>query len=141
MRKKIPVIAVFAAFCLLSGSALAVTQREFVDLCRTGSAEEVALALQDKGISAASPAANGVTPLMSAAAARGAAASPEKISALLKAGAKVDAADANGRTALMYAAQYGDKPEIINTLLAAGAKRDAKDRRGWSPLRYAAAKS
>ncbi len=130
-----------AALCLLCGVASAMTQKEFIDLCRTGTAEEVALALTDTKLSAVKPVTNGVTPLMNAAAARGDAASAEKIAALLAAGAKVNDADSSGMTALMYAAQFSDRPETVIQLLAAGAQRDAKDRRGWSALSYAAAKN
>ncbi len=141
-RVKIAIVAgILATLCLLCGVASAMTQKEFIDLCRTGSAEEVVLALSDKKISAIRPAGGGITPLMSAAAARGTAASEKKIDALLAAGARVFDADSNGMTALMYAAQFGDRPEMIVQLLKMGAKRDAKDRRGWTALSYAAGKN
>ncbi len=141
-RRKIAIAAgLISALCLLCGVASAMTQKEFIDLCRDGTAEEVVLALTDKKISALRPAGGGVTPLMSAAAARGDAASAKKIDALLAAGARVFDADSNGMTALMYAAQFGDRPEIVVQLLKNGAKRDVKDRRGWSALSYAAGKN
>jgi len=42
---------------------------------------------------------------------------PEVITTLLKAGADVEAQDAGGKTALMYAAQYNQDPEAITVLL------------------------
>ncbi len=140
-RRKIAAAAgILINLCLICGAS-AMTQKEFIDLCRTGTAEEVKLALTDKKLSAEKPGANGVTPLMNAAAARGDAASAAKIDALLASGAKVNAADASGMTPLMYAAQFCNKPEIVVKLLASGAKRDTQDHRGWTALSYAAGKN
>ncbi|WP_302294720.1 ankyrin repeat domain-containing protein [Pyramidobacter piscolens] len=140
MNKAKKFIASLAVFCLSAGGASAMTQREFVDLCRDGSPAEITLALRDEKLSPAR-AAGGVTPLMGAASARGAAASVEKLRLLIDAGAKVNVADGNGMTPLMYAAQFGDSPAVIRFLLSAGASREAKDRRGWTPLAFAAAKN
>ena len=46
----------------------------------------------------------------------------DAVSALLKAGAAVDATDAHGDTALMIAAREG-RPEVLRALLAAGADK------------------
>ncbi len=120
-KKKLYAAALAAALCLTAAVPVAaMTQKEFIDLCRTGSASEVALALSDAKLSAVSH-VGGVTPLMAAASARGEAASVEKLQELIKAGAKVNAADSLGRTPLMYAAQSTDNPEIVHALLAAGA--------------------
>ena len=140
MNKAKKFVASLAVFCLSAGGASAMTQREFVDLCRDGSPAEITLALRDEKLSPAR-AAGGVTPLMGAASARGAAASVEKLRLLIDAGAKVNVADGNGMTPLMYAAQFGDSPAVIRFLLSAGASREAKDRRGWTPLAFAAAKN
>jgi ankyrin repeat protein len=48
------------------------------------------------------------------------ASSPQAVSALVNAGAEVDATDANGTTALMRAA-FNGKVEVVQALLAAGA--------------------
>ncbi|MBR1896297.1 MAG: ankyrin repeat domain-containing protein [Pyramidobacter sp.] len=141
--KKLHAAALAAALCLAASAAGAMTQKEFIELCRTGSASEVALALKDTALSA-ERAVDGVTPLMRAASAAGKTASVEKLQQLIAAGAKVNAADKAGRTPLMYAAEFSDDPEIVRTLLAAGAaiqQKDRERRRGWSALSYAAARN
>ncbi|MCI6260614.1 MAG: ankyrin repeat domain-containing protein [Pyramidobacter sp.] len=133
-------VASLAVLCLSAGGVSAMTQKEFVDLCRDGDPAEITLALRNENLSPVK-AASGVTPLMGAASARGAAASVEKLRLLIDAGAKVNVADGNGMTPLMYAAQFGDSPDVLRFLLSAGANREAKDRRGWTPLAFAAAKN
>ncbi len=80
----------------------------------------------------------GVTLLMSMAAA------PTKqkrayhiLSALLDAGADVNARSRAGRTALMLAVK-ADRMRVIRRLLEAGAEVDARDQDGWTPLILAA---
>lgn len=133
-------VASLAVLCLSAGGVSAMTQKEFVDLCRDGDPAEITLALRNEKLSPVK-AASGVTPLMGAASARGAAASVEKLRLLIDAGAKVNVADGNGMTPLMYAAQFGDSSDVLRFLLSAGANREAKDRRGWTPLAFAAAKN
>ena len=63
---------------------------------------------------------------------------PEKdglatVALVLERGAKVDAMDNRGRTALMTAAELGHAA-IVKQLLAAGAQRSARDREGKSAL-------
>ncbi|MFB9269576.1 ankyrin repeat domain-containing protein [Bradyrhizobium erythrophlei] len=53
----------------------------------------------------------------------------EVVAYLLDAGAKIDAADARGRTALMIAAE-GNHPAIVKALLAHGADPSLKDKAG-----------
>ncbi len=77
---------------------------------------------------------NGMTPLMMAARFGS---SLEVITALLKAGAKVEARSENGTTPLMYAARYNSSPEVITALLKAGADAKAKDEGGETALDYA----
>jgi ankyrin repeat protein len=57
----------------------------------------------------------------------------ESITLLLQAGADVNAADSNGRTALHGAAQKG-YDRIVGFLAGRGARLDVKDRRGLTPL-------
>jgi ankyrin repeat protein len=61
----------------------------------------------------------------------------EVIQALLKSKASVNVKDDDGRTPLMFAAQYG-KNQHFADLLGAGAQVNAKDKDGWTPLMYAA---
>lgn len=59
------------------------------------------------------------------------------VKSALEQGAKVDAADPDGSTALHWAAQRNNE-EIVAALLAAGAKSDAKTRFNMTPLALAA---
>ena len=59
------------------------------------------------------------------------------VRALLAKGADVQARDAAGRTALMYAAENGD-PTTVQALLTNGADVNARDWQGWTALLYAA---
>jgi ankyrin repeat protein len=60
---------------------------------------------------------------------------PEMLSALLKAGAKIEATDGYQRTPLHYAA-LGRRVEAIKVLVAAGANVKAKDKAGRIPMDY-----
>lgn len=51
------------------------------------------------------------------------------VTALLQHGAVADAADSNGRTALMHAAERG-RYDIVRRLLVHGARKELKDRAG-----------
>jgi ankyrin repeat protein len=63
---------------------------------------------------------------------------PQIITALIKAGADVNARDKNEQSLLHYAAEYIQKPEIIIALIEAGADASARDENGQSALHYAA---
>lgn len=81
------------------------------------------------------PAANGKTPLMTAARQGDVAA----VSRLIAAGADVNAANAGGATALMFATLSGD-PLVTSLLVRAGARTDSKAKLGWTALALAAVK-
>ena len=65
---------------------------------------------------------------------------PEQITALIKAGADVNAKDNYAWTPLMYAAM-NPRPEVIAALVKAGADVNAKSKDGETPLMIAAAKN
>jgi len=81
------------------------------------------------------PVGLGWTPLMIAAAER----HPETVSALIRAGANVNATNTLGRTALMFASSKGF-PGIVNDLLTHGADPNIvpNDATGWTALIAAA---
>lgn len=78
------------------------------------------------------------TALMMAAGAAGAGCA-HTVQALLEAGAEIDARNARGGTALMYAVMGGD-PHIVQTLLDRGAKINAAGTNGWTAVMIASAK-
>ena len=61
------------------------------------------------------------------------------VARLISAGADVNAANAGGATALMFAALSGD-PMVTSLLVGAGARTDAKAKLGWTALALAAVK-
>ncbi len=63
---------------------------------------------------------------------------PKQVEMLLQQGIDVKARDANGKTALMYAAERGDK-KSVQLLLKSSAEINAVDANGNSALHYAAA--
>lgn len=79
--------------------------------------------------------ANGRTPLQNAAALD----ETELVKKLLASGARVDMADGDGWTALMYAARFSQKRETASALIKAGASVTAKNRFGANALEIAAA--
>ncbi len=79
----------------------------------------------------------GITPLMNSVKDK----SPAQITALLEAGADVNAQSKDGWTALMIAAEYNPDPKVLTMLIDAGAQVNMRDRLGASALMAAAAKN
>lgn len=101
------------------------------EAARNGAAANIPL-LAAKGLDCSAKDASGAAPLHYAAAVSAAA-----VDALLACKAKVNARDADGRTALTRAAQMG-RADVVKKLLAAGAKVNLKDRLGYTALMWAA---
>jgi len=80
---------------------------------------------------------SGITPLMATAATPDAPIEIGKL--LLQKGARVNAKDWLGWTALMYASYYG-RTELAKMLINKGAEVNAKSNVGWTSLMYAAYK-
>lgn len=111
------------AFCAQFKKARTIGPEEFMFLCKSGSAEEIANALKN-GASAFIAYNDGTTTLMEAA--RGN--SPKAIQVLLGAGVNVNAKNSDGNTALLIAAQSNDDAEVIDVLIEAGAE-DASNKK------------
>lgn len=154
---------------LVPGSEMAAV-KDFLTLCATADAGRIEAALAG-GASVSWRGADGETPLMAAARfnkdPRAAAvllragADPDGqntvgMTALMKAakagsalvadelteaGARVQARDADGRTALMYAAAYSRSGETLDVLLRSGADPLSADRNGMTALMYAVKQS
>lgn len=63
----------------------------------------------------------------------------EEVEELIRKGADVNAKNEEGRTALMYAAEFNKNPEVIKVLLTNGADVNAKDKDGETALMSAVA--
>jgi ankyrin repeat protein len=92
--------------------------------------------LLSRGVDANASNDHGTTPLIASAGAAGHD-SPVFLELLLKAHADINATDADGKTALMAAAQSGHV-ERVRFLLSHGARADARDKKGRTALTYAA---
>ena len=103
------------------------TTQEFIRLARHGSAAEMKKAIEAGASLEAREEQYGGTPLMWAAAQNK---DPGAISALLSAGANVNARDNNEGTALLWAARANRDQEVLSLLIAAGADTNARDRSG-----------
>lgn len=112
----------------------AVEDHEFIELCASGTVQQIQSAIKagcDVNIATDE---NGWTPLIMAASMN-----PDKkvVDALIKAGADVSHKDRDGETALFFAARRSSNPEIIVSLLRAGADPSVKNAKGNLPIEYA----
>lgn len=113
-----------------------MNDEQFWYLCHEGSEAEIIDAIS-KGANVHAAGAlsdglflhEGVTPLMIVR-------TPGAISALVKAGADVNARNRSGQTPLMFTAQFNTNPAVINALIDGGAE-DLTDKDGKTALVHA----
>ena len=109
-----------------------MNSKEFFELCKSGTAWQVKNAIRS-GAKINTKDEQNRTALMVAARWNR---DSEAVSALLDAGADVNAREMLDFTALMYAAGH-NTIEVINILLQAGAEVNAKEKNGTTVLMYA----
>ena len=104
----------------------------FIELCETGSLQQIVDAIED-GANVHARDTRNRTPITTAARNNP---NPAVITTLIKAGADVETED--GRmTPLMWAAWRNPNPEVITALVNAGADVNASQSFGWTPLMHA----
>ncbi|MCR5347791.1 MAG: ankyrin repeat domain-containing protein [Fretibacterium sp.] len=111
----------------------AMSDENFLSLCRGGSLQEIQAALQE-GADVNAKSSDGRTALMIAVQFNQ---NIEVLSLLLKAGADINEKNEKGWTALMLAAAWNPNAEAVSLLLKAGADANAKDKNGRTALFYA----
>ena len=109
---------------------------DFYELLRYGTAPEIEKSI-DNGADVNKPDYNGLHPVLLAAQY---AKDPEVLKHLLRAGAKLDATDENGRSALIYAAAT-ENVLLLKALFDAGADVNAADINGDTVLMYVVQRS
>jgi len=122
-----------------AGAAKKIDDEAFIELCKTGTPQEVEVAIKaGADVNAKGKdkdGVTGVTALMNAAQYNS---NPEVISSLIKAGADVNAKNQTGGTALIRAALGNKNPEVTASLVKAGADVNAKNNYGWTAFINAA---
>jgi len=126
-----------ALFLTLAVATAAAAQADFLDLCRTGTPDQVAKAIGE-GADPNAHDENGMSPLMFAAALSP---DPATVAVLIKAGAHVEAEDKLGDTPLMWAAVATRYAAVITTLLDAGSAVEKRASNGATALMLAACTS
>ncbi|SHN65631.1 Ankyrin repeat-containing protein, partial [Desulfovibrio litoralis DSM 11393] len=119
------VISVLLVSLLLSVSAFAMSDEDFIQLCKKGTLEEVKKAIAN-GANVNAKDIDDRTALMRAVYSNP---SPDVIAELIKAGADVNAKDINDNTVLSHAVDNSN-PEVIKELIKAGSNINAKSVHG-----------
>ena len=125
-------IAVSPAQSASFKKARTVGPEEFMYLCGSGSAQDVANAIKS-GASVWIQYNDGTTTLMKAASSN----TQAVVDILVKAGVDVNAKNAEGNSALLFAARFNNNLDVIDTLIEAGAE-DTSNKEGKTALMLAA---
>ena len=135
MYRKSTIFTLAAVFflCLPLFCEAAMSDDDFLALCRTGSPAEI-LAAVEAGAHPHAQNAQGHTALIAAALSNP---DSEVIGALVKAGADVNGTEEHGRTALIFASRTSSNPGVILALLDSGADATMKNLIGRNALDYA----
>jgi len=133
------VLSLIFVYALLTNSAIAfIRDSEFLELCISGSLQEINDAIIDGANVNARSEGRDNTPLIVAA---GSNTDAQVITALINAGADITRKSATNETPLMYAARYNLDPKaveaMIKTLIEAGDEINARDNGGKTALYFA----
>lgn len=110
----------------------ALTHEEFLELCRTGSLDEILDALNDSELDVNSPDDDGRNALMFACMGNNA----DVINALIQKTNDINAQDKQGNTALMFACDSNDA-DAVNALLDSGADINIENQNGFAAMIFA----
>ena|GEM_PF-1677335 len=138
MKRNLTVLTmILICVCLIfqTNAFAAMSDEDFLKLCESGTAQEVARAIKS-GANVNASDRNGRTALMVAARYN---LNPETVSTLVNNGADINAGNNKGWTALMFAAWNKSTPEIVSVLLKNGANAAIKNREGKIAIDYASA--
>ena len=129
------ILCLFSHFFIPSPSYASVSDSEFIELCRSGSLDEINEAISI-GVNVDARSSNrGDTAVMVAAANNP---NPKVIEAIIQAGAVVSRRNNYGETPLMHAARYNMNhkviKEIITILINAGEDINERDGNGRTPI-------
>ena len=141
MKKNPVVLPVFLMYMYIiltfssyAYAAMSDSDREFLQLCISGTAQEVERAIRN-GANVHARSGDDSTALKLAA---GINPNVGVINVLLQNGLDVNHKSENGQTALIAAASLNSNPEILKFLINNGADVNAKDESGWTALLAAA---
>lgn len=129
MKKIFLSLSVFTLFTYTAFAAM--SDDDFIDLCRDGSLQEISIAIKN-GANVTAWNEGGLSPLLMATAFN----APNVVTALIEAGADVNSQNKRGKTPLMVVGKA--TPEIITVLVKAGGDVNARDEYKVTPLISAA---